>query len=50
MIEDYDHVETPPNNEPEHKDYIPFTFSTCQDYVDYLELTLNVWLISGLSL
>jgi len=37
MIEDYDHVETPPNNEPEHKDYIPFTFSTCQDYVDYLD-------------
>ena len=28
------------NNEgepPEDKDYIPFTFSTCQDYIDYLE-------------
>ena len=33
MIEDYDHVEIP----SKEKDYIPFHFSTCQEYVDYLE-------------
>ena len=40
------------NNEgepPEDKDYIPFTFSTCQEYVDYLdqadlECLIDEWL------
>ena len=27
----------PPDNEPEHKDYVPFTFLPCQEYIDYLE-------------